>query len=206
MSCCPHKMSRHGLNCTASAAGSSDQVADALLCAFCAQKKKTRPDLHQTLCCLLTQGAVAVEGEAHLWRPGRGGPPLPTSASHTGHSASDAAAQLAAEGQVELDSMDAGAAGIRDEARPGAQAEGDGTGAVSAAGEHWWLPLQAGQALACWLPLRVGLLRWPAAPSFLGALVKDSGWLDLDSRPIGTVLVRCPHNCRGTAACACLES
>ena len=153
-------------------------MAGAILCAFCAQNKQTRPDLHQTLCYLFTQGAVAVEGEAHLWRPGRGGPPLPTSAGHTGHSASDAATQLAAEGQMELDSMDAGAAGIRDEARPGAQAEGDGTGAVSAAGEHWWLPLQAGQALACWLPQRVGLLRLPAADSCLGDLWSKAmdGW------------------------------
>ena len=80
-----------------------------------------------------------MEGEAHLWRPGRGGPPLPTSAGHMGHSASDAAAQLAAEGQMELDSMDPVAAGNRDEAQPGDQAEGDGTGAVSAAGENLWL-------------------------------------------------------------------
>ena len=79
-----------------------------------------------------------MEGEAHLWRPGRGGPPLPTSAGHMGHSASDAAAQLATEGQMELDSMDALAAGSREEAQPRDQAEVDGTGAVSAAGENWW--------------------------------------------------------------------
>lgn len=83
---------------------------------------------------LHVQGAVAVEGEAHLWRPGRGGPPLPTSAAHMGHSASDAAAQLAAEGQMELDGMAAPAAGSRAQAQPGHQAEGDDTGAVAAAG------------------------------------------------------------------------
>ena len=82
---------------------------------------------------------MAVEGEAHLWRPGRGGPPLPTSAGHMGHSASDAAALVGAEGQMELDSMDPAAAGSRDEAQPGDQTEGDGTGAVSVAGENWWL-------------------------------------------------------------------
>ena len=107
-------------------------------------------------CCLVMQGAVAVEGEAHLWRPGRGGPPLPTSAGHMGHSASDAAAQLAAEGQMDLDSMDAGPASSRDEAQPGDQAEAIGTGAVSVEGENWWLYCRQ-DTCACWLAVSESL-------------------------------------------------
>ena len=139
MSCPSQKVSHSSLHCIASAAGSRDWVAGAILCAFCSQNKVAESDLTKAMYCPVAQGAVAVEGEAHLWRPGRGGPPLPTSAAHMGHSASDAAAQLAAEGQMELDGMAAPAAGSRAQAQPGHQAEGDDTGAVAAAGENCWL-------------------------------------------------------------------
>ena len=85
MSCPSQKVSHSSLHCIASAAGSRDWVAGAILCAFCSQNKVAESDLTKAMYCPVAQGAVAVEGEAHLWRPGRGGPPLPTSAAHMGH-------------------------------------------------------------------------------------------------------------------------